>query len=84
VTKAGVGVDSLQISLLAIVNRLLQDYGNVNTSDIPPDQMSSIAEKSGLKVKVCLRQAQLKREKGKLEPALYEAVILYSINRRAE
>jgi hypothetical protein len=84
VTKAGLHIDSLQISAHEIVRALVRDYNNVSASDIPPDKMTASAEKGGMKVKICLQHIEAKRDKEEFTPTLYELVIIYSIPAKAE
>lgn len=83
-TMEGDRKDSLQISLRQLVDSLMKEYGNATTDKIPPEKMSLSMEENDVKIKVYLRQAQIKREDGEIKPLSFEVVILYSINRKIE
>jgi hypothetical protein len=57
-------IDSLQIDLRPLVDKMLQDYGNTNVSKISAEKMSVSKITAGMKVKVYLRYINLRRAEG--------------------
>jgi hypothetical protein len=61
-TVEGKLVDSLQINLRPLVNKLVQDYLNINVNNISPELMSLSQVSPNLKVKIYLRYLNLHRD----------------------
>jgi hypothetical protein len=79
----GKAVDSLAVDLRPLVDTLVRDYGNVGGGIIPPEKMSITAATQKLKLKICLRRIQFRKDGDETRPAAYDADILYSIAGRS-
>jgi hypothetical protein len=75
-------LDTLQLSLRPLVDKLVREHGN--TGEVPPDELSVSGASSRLRAKICLRRIRLERKDGELRPVTYEAEILYSIDNKKE
>jgi hypothetical protein len=73
----GKPADSLQIDLRPLVDKLVQDYNNVNVNNIPPETMSVSQVCPNLKVKIYLRYLNLHREAKEVKLVSYGGDILY-------
>jgi hypothetical protein len=79
VLSGEVAKDSLQLSLRALIDKIVVDGSNADMSRLPYTALSVEAEKPGLRVKICLERMQLERKKEGMQPLSYKAEILYSI-----
>jgi hypothetical protein len=81
ITFIGAVPESLHIDLLPRFNQLLDDYGNVNVNNIPPEKMMVKTENQNLRVKIYFRFIKLHREESLVKPMEYGVDILYKIVR---
>lgn len=81
VVRDGKGLDSLQINLRQVVDRLLKDYGNANTDRIPADKMVAENASAALKVKVCFSRIRIQREAGEIKQIVFDGDILYTLGK---
>jgi hypothetical protein len=70
-------VDSLQIDLLPLVNKLMSDYGNASTDKIPPEKMTIVAASQTTKVKLFLSSLRIERHGGETKLVAYDGEIAY-------
>jgi hypothetical protein len=73
--------DSLHIDLHPLFTQLLEDYSNVNITNIPPEKMMIRAEKKNLKIKIYFRFIKMHRDENLVLPMEYGMDILYRIGR---
>jgi hypothetical protein len=71
-------IDSLQIDLQPLVNKLLADYGNASTERIPTEKMSVIAASQTTKVKVFFSNIRIQRHGAEAKVVSYEGDIAWS------
>ncbi len=79
VVDGGAVIDSVQVSLLPLVDKLLKDYGSLGGGVFPPERMSASAVGDQIRLKVFLQKIQFREDKGQIRPVAYDAVILYSL-----
>jgi hypothetical protein len=72
-------IDSLQIDLQPLVNKLLADYGNTTTDRIPTEKMALVAASQTTKVKLFLSNIRLQRRGGEAKVVAYEGDVAYKI-----
>jgi hypothetical protein len=77
--REGKAIDSLQISIRPLVDKLLKDYGNVNAGNIPPEKMVIDNANQSMKVKVYLQHLRLRRQGSDIKLVAYKAEFLYTI-----
>jgi hypothetical protein len=75
-------VDSLDIDLQPLVNKLLADYGNASTDRIPPEKMAIGAATQMTRVKVFLSSIRVQRHGGEAKVVSYEGDIAWAPNRK--
>jgi hypothetical protein len=83
VTVEGQVADSLAIDLRSLVDTLVREYGDAGGGIIPPEKMSITAATEKLKLKICLRRIQFRKDGDETRPVAYDADILYSISGRS-
>lgn len=71
--------DSLQVSLRALVDSVLAEGSNADLSKLSRRTLTVSADKPGLRMRVCLEQVQLARQREGLQMISCKAAILYSI-----
>jgi hypothetical protein len=81
VSRLGKVVDSLDVDLQPLVNRLLADYGNAITDRIPPEKMVVTVATRMTKVKVCLSAIRLQRHGVEAKVLSYEGDIVWVENK---
>jgi hypothetical protein len=74
-------VDSLQIDLQPLVNKLLLDYGNATTERIPNERMAIVAASQTTKVKLFLSSIRVQRRGGETKVVAFDGDIAYKITR---
>ena len=75
-------IDSLNVDLQPLVNRLLADYGNASTDRIPTEKMAVIAATQMTKVKVFLSSIRIQRHGGEAKVVSYEGDIAWAPNKK--
>jgi len=70
-------LDSLQIDLQPLVNKLLADYGNATTERIPTEKMAVVVASQTTKVKVFLSTIRIQRRGGETKVVAYDVDIAY-------
>jgi hypothetical protein len=73
----GKPVDSLQIDMRPLLDKLLQEYSNTNISNIPPETMSMSPVNPSMKIKMYLRYLNLHREDKMVKIVNFGADILF-------
>ncbi|MBI5021684.1 MAG: DUF4153 domain-containing protein [Ignavibacteriales bacterium] len=76
--KDGKPVDSIQVDMKQFTEKLLIDYKNSNTANVPPDKMSIVLMNDRMKVKLYLQHINARRQDGVLKFTTYGIVILFS------
>jgi hypothetical protein len=72
-------IDSLQIDLQPLVNKLLADYGNAATERIPTEKMAIVAATQTTKVKLFLSNIRIQRHGAEAKVVAYDGDIAYKI-----
>ena len=72
-------IDSLQIDLQPLVNKLLADYGTVTTRKIPTERMAVVASGRTTKVKFFLSNVRLQGRKGEVKIMSYDGDIAFTV-----
>jgi hypothetical protein len=75
-------IDSLNIDLQPLVNKLLADYGNATTDRIPAEKMAVVAVTQMTKVKVFLSSIRVQRHGGEAKVVSYEGDIAWAANKK--
>lgn len=70
-------IDSLQIDLQPLVNKLLADYGNATTDRIPTEKMTVVAASQTTRIKLFLSNIRIQRHGGKAKVESYEGDIAW-------
>jgi hypothetical protein len=73
-------IDSLQIDLQPLINRLVAEYGTVTTQRIPTERMAVAASGERTKVKFFLTNLRFQRAKGEMKIMSYEGDFAYTIS----
>ncbi len=71
--------DSLQVTLRALVDSVLAEGSNADLNKLPRRTLTVSADKPGLRMRVCLEQVQLARQREGFQLISCKAAILYSI-----
>ena len=70
-------LDSLQIDLQPLVNKLLADYGNATTERIPTEKMVVVAASQSTRVKIFLSNIRIQRRGGEAKVVAFDGDIAY-------
>lgn len=70
-------IDSLQIDLQPLVNKLLADYGNATTDRIPTEKMAIVATSQTTKVKLFLTNIRIQRHGTEAKVVAFDGDIAY-------
>jgi len=73
-------VDSLQVDLQPLVNKLIADYGSATTDRIPTEKMSVVASSQTTRIKVFLSNVHVQRRGGEAKVIAYDAEIAYKMS----
>lgn len=72
-------VDSLIVDLQPLVNKLLADYGKVNSGSIPTEKMVVVAAGKMVKVKVFISSMRVQRHGDESKVVSYEGDLAYTV-----
>ena len=72
-------IDSLQIDLQPLLNKLLADYGNATTERIPTEKMAIVAAGQTTKVKLFVSTIRVQRHGAEAKVVAYDGDIAYKI-----
>ena len=72
-------IDSLQIDLQPLVNKLLADYGNATTDRVPTEKMAVVALSQTTKIKLFLSNIRIQRRGGEAKVVAYEGEIAWAM-----
>ena len=72
--------DTVAIAVASLYERLEKKYQNANIDNLSPTEMTIDQASAHMKVRICLRRINLRKEDGKFAPWSYEMDILYAFS----